>query len=1502
MSGTLQGTGLWNSAELGGEGAAQGAEVVAYDAQHELVFVLGAEGVDALNAADGELVFSIPKSDLLGDADLLGTGNSVAVHGDKLAVAFDGPEQATNGAVGVFTIVADGSGVTLDYVVQPAASDPATFAVPDMVTFTPDGSKLLVAIEGEPADNWEADPLGGVGIIDVATGNLTIAGFEAFDAATLAAAGVRLTGLSGPGAEPGTATAAADLEPEYIAVSADGSTAYVTLQEANAVAVVDIAAGTVTDIFALGTKDHSIDGQGMDASDEDGGINIQTWPVLGQYMPDGIATFEQDGKTYLVTANEGDAREYGDVAEEERLADVTLDPTAFPNAAELQEDDALGRLNIDIRRGDTDGDGDYDQIYAFGARSFSIWEVTDSGLALTYDSGDLIEQTLAAQFPDLLDDTRSDNKGPEPEGVTLGTVDGQLYAFVGLERANSVMAFAIESPTEASFAGLFATEGDVSPEVLDFIPAEDAPEGAEGPVLLVANEVSGTTTAYELEPAAGDGTFTLQILHASDFEAGIAAVDRAKNFAAIVDKLEDEVANSITLSAGDNFLPGPFIAAGNDSSVRDDLISFYAQLLGVPESQLSGLALAPGRVDIAILNAIGIDASAIGNHEFDLGPTAFNDALDFAASGGVVSSIGAMFPYLSANLDFSGDFALNAAFTTELRDAASYATTADDLATPDAIAAEAADKQIAPWTTIEQGGETIGVLGLTTQVLESISTTGNVDVLDPFGDGGVDNMDELAAIIQPYIDQMTALGIDKIILMSHLQQYQNELELATKLHDVDIILSGGSNGLFADETDVLRPGDTADEPYPVFVTDLDGNSTAVMSTDGEYSYVGRLVVTFDADGHIIPDSVDPEVSGAYATTDEMVEELWGDEDAFADGTRGGEVKQLTDAVGAVIEAKDGNVLGFTDVFLEGRRGEVRSEETNLGDLTADANLAAARDTDPTVMVSLKNGGGIRAEIGTIGTGQNAGEFPPAANPDAGKPEGGVSQLDIENALRFNNGLSVVTFTAENLVKVVENALRGVAPGATPGGFPQVGGLEFSFDATRAAGDRVVSLAVVDEDGRVLDVLVQDGELVGDAARGIRTVLLNFQLDSNGDNWMGVAGIPESTVTWTDRVNLYDPSGATDFLAEGREQQALADYLAENYATEDTAFDQADTTPTEDERIQNLGATEDSVLAPRIEFRLLDDGVQAQDFHYTDEAGTEYDASDNDDLTGATGSLFKSTDGDITVSEIDFGGTILTGAPALHLEWNARDAVLEAPGGNIDRAIIDEFTGDSLTLRGFAEQRVVVSNDLDVARVVALEEAGNGLVKLGDGGDLLTVDFTDGSDAVMVFRTFGGNDTVQAAADSTGRMLGGLRDGDDLFMGGLGADTVRGGAGDDTLSGGGAERDVLKGGEGADSFLFLDDTAANDRIVDFASGEDAIVVSAGGFGGGLVAGAALMAAQFLVADDNVATAPAGSGQFVFDQADEQLWWDADGAGAGAALLIAQLRPGATMVAADIQVIA
>ncbi len=356
--------------EAAGEGA---AEIVDYDPASKRLFISNSAGsVDIVDIADPKA----PKNVVRIDTSPYGGGvNSVAVSKGVVALAVEAKPKTDPGKIVFFSI--DGK--------HRATAN--ICALPDMVTFSPDGRYAVAACEGEPNDAYDVDPEGAVAVVDLSKGvdglndsAVKIAGFAAWNDKG-APAGARI-------GKPGVPFAK-DVEPEYVAISPDSKTAYVTLQENNAIAIVDLASATVQDVVGLGWKDHSK--VPFDASDRDGGVNIKTWPVWGMYMPDSIVAFQVGGATYLAIANEGDSRDYKGYSEEARVADLALDEKAFPNAKELQAPAALGRLKTTKTMGDADGDGKYEKIFSYGGRSFSI---LDASGKMIFDSGDQFEQYL----------------------------------------------------------------------------------------------------------------------------------------------------------------------------------------------------------------------------------------------------------------------------------------------------------------------------------------------------------------------------------------------------------------------------------------------------------------------------------------------------------------------------------------------------------------------------------------------------------------------------------------------------------------------------------------------------------------------------------------------------------------------------------------------------------------------------------------------------------------------------------------------------------------------------------------------------------------------------------------------------------------------------------------------------------------------------------------------------------------------------------------------------
>ena len=1778
--------------KIGGYSSTNGAEIPAFDPASDRLFVVAGSVVEILNLANpasptkiGDLAF-----DTTGDPDGATVGGFALVP-NSVAVGKAGTVSAGIVAVAIAITNATTANENLGEVQFFSAADGAYLGkvnvgyLPDMLTFTPDGTKILVANEGQPNNAYTIDPVGSVSIINLANGvaSATVqeASFVPFNdqKAALQAAGVRIFGPDLSTANlTDTVSVAQDLEPEYISFSGDGTKAWVTLQENNAIAIVDIATATVESIRPLGVKDHSLSGNGFDASDRDlGAINIQNWPVVGLYQPDAIASYSFNGQTYYVTANEGDSRGYTGFSEEVRVgaAGYVLDPTVFPDAATLKNNANLGRLQVTNATGDLDGDGDIDQIQAYGARSFSIW---DSNGNRVYDSGDDLEQITAAAFPTRFNasndnnnfDDRSDNKGPEPEGVTVGVINGRTYAFIGLERIGGVMVYEVTNPNQPAFVQYLNTRdfsaavaGDSGPEGLTFISASDSPNNQ--PLLVVANEISNTVAVYSVNagtrisdiqgsghrsplvgqsvtavpgivtviasngfylqdpnPDANDATsegifvftfsaptvqvgdsilvngtvsefrpggsannltitqiispaitklssgnalptatvlgnggraipnqiisndaasgnvenagttfdpaqdgidfyeslegmlvqvnnpvatsptanfgtseeiwvladnganatsrtsrggslitandfnperiqiddlnnssvllpnvnvgaqlgsitgvvsydfnnyevlvsnaptvvqpstlqkevtnltgsatqltvatfnvenldpsdttfnaiasaivanmkspdiinleeiqdnngatnngtvdanitlqtlinaiaaaggptyeyrqinpvnnqdggepggnirvaflfnpnrvsfvegslqrltdsnltdgdafassrkplvgkfvfngqevtvignhlnskggdqplfgpnqppnlnsevqrtqqativkdfvqgllatnpnanvvvagdlndfefsnplsilesgglntlietlpanerytynfqgnaqtldhilvsnnlssnldgfdvvhinsefadqisdhdpivarfnlttvpnvpanFSMQILHGADFEAGVSDLSNILGFSAIVNKFKtatdlpaNVVANTLILSAGDNYIPGAFFNASSDTSLNG--------VGGLGSSSAPVL----GRGDIGILNAIGVQASALGNHEFDLG---LNQVAGIIRTGS--GNPGTAFPYLSSNLDFSPETGSGKPFA------------ASDFSTNPVAEASTIKGKIAESTVITVAGidgvlgtaddQKIGIVGATTPTLPTISSSG-ATIVTP---GNPNDFAALAAEIQKTVDLLTALGINKIVLLSHFQQFAIESEqVAPRLKDVDIVIGGGSNTRLLDDNDILRQGDTDQGDYPTLRFGTDGKPILVVNTDGNYKYVGRLVTEFDNDGVLLTDKLNSTINGAYATDAAGVNRVYG-ETVVAREKANANVVAIVDGISNVIASKDNVILGKTSVFLNGTRGDVRTQETNFGNLTADANLALAKQVDSTVTISIKNGGGIRDNIGALAvpTGATGLEdvitLPPQPNPLApNKQEGDISQLDLENSLRFNNGLTLITLTAQQLLWVIEHAVAGTAPGATPGQFPQISGLSFSFDPTKQAiafntstgevttqGNRVQNLVVLNDDGTIKDVVVRDGVLVGDASRTFRTVTLNFlagtaaQTPANalgGDRYPFPVFVAQNP-SLANRVDLRGETadvnlngmidtapvldaGKFTFALTGSEQDALAEYLGDQFST--NPFNAADVAANLDTRIQNLSVRQDQVL-------------------------------------------------------------------------------------------------------------------------------------------------------------------------------------------------------------------------------------------------------------------------------------------------------------------------------------
>ncbi|HMQ33681.1 MAG TPA: choice-of-anchor I family protein [Chloroflexaceae bacterium] len=1064
--------------------------------------------------------------------------NSVAVRGDLVAVAVEASPKTDPGKVLLF----DGEGRLL--------SQHTVGALPDMLTFSPNGQFLLVANEGEPSDDYSVDPEGSVSILPVRQGGgrspqaaIRTATFHAFERGGPREGDidprVRIFGPTAGQENPRRISQ--NLEPEYITFSPDGRFAYVTLQEANALGVIDMRSEAFVKILYLGEKDHSLPGNGLDASDRDNTINITNWPVSGLYQPDAIASFRARGQIYLITANEGDARVYppadipggpseGSIFNEEvrvGSGSYQLDPAVFPNAAELKNNANLGRLTVSRASGDENGDGLYERIVAFGARSFSIW--TDGG-ELVYDSGDQLERITAQVYPGNFNasntnnnfDDRSDNKGPEPEAVAVGQIGSRTYAFVGLERVGGVMIFDVTTPTAPAFVQYVNNRNfaqtppgpDSGAEVIVFIPANES--ASKRARFLVANEVSGTVTIYEA--GAPSEATTLSLLHNSDGESsllpGTAGALTAGSAAAFKSVLDREIRAArglghsvMTVYAGDSFLASATLAC----------------------------SLPPNPATTPVYDAVAqrqmaYDAHVFGNHEFDFSPDFLERFIRSFAVNGRLSQ-----PFLSANLDFGAEPGF-----------------ADLIDGDGIIVGQSTDGRVVSRSALLTDPTTaqrFGVVGATTPQLPTISSPRNVAIAP--------DVASTARVVQAEIDRLLGLGVRKILFVSHLQSVANDRELIGLLRHVDIAVAGGGDDLLNSpaipDSHEFLPGDTPLDPaspnnqYPAPTPDADGRTVYLVTTGGNYRYLGRVDATFDAAGEVASINVDTSFARRVVVSN-GASAAAGIADAVTPDA--GIVASVNTPVSACLAAL-ANPIARTEVPLNAARGTfsggvttvrgVRSFETNSGNLVADGFVAAYDRYAPSfglpprgpgnLVIAVQNGGGIRQTGTTAG-----GILPPARVPVPG-PLTRQNTLDL---LAFLTNVTTVVsgVTPAELKEILEHSVSSVGGGQ----FLQVSGIELTVDLTRQA--QVTSLPPA---GELVGAITTPGDRVR------RVVYTAGTADPTDDvllidNGAPVAGAPALRIV----TNSFTADGGDNYptlraiagkvLLPATYEQALVEYL------------------------------------------------------------------------------------------------------------------------------------------------------------------------------------------------------------------------------------------------------------------------------------------------------------------------------------------------------------------------
>ena len=876
---------------------------------------------------------------------------------------------------------------------------------------------------------FEIDLTGATNILDIDLAAVTDTNtLEQMSADMLAAAGIQAVAKRKVLNLPSIGYLPSD-KPEGLAMLPNGDIAVMNDNDFG------LAGAGVSDKSSLGIIQMCADNS-LDASNRSEGINIQNWPVQGFYMPDAIAAFESNGKTYIATANEGDARDYDGYSEEVRVEDLTLDPDRFPNAAELQMEQNLGRLRTTDANGDLDGDGDFDVIYSYGARSFSIFDEFGN---LVYDSGNDFEQILAELDPDNFNSnndendsqkSRSDDKGPEPEAIEIISLDGQTYALVGLERQGGIMVYNISNLDSVYYvsytnnrdftvAADSSAVGDLGVEDIIFIDAANSP--IDAPLVVTANEVSGTVSIFAVNDEFASSEFVLQILHNNDGESKLLPSDvggriigGAAEFTTAIKELQaDEFAN-ITLSSGDNVLPG---------------VNFNASL-ALPEDRQY--------YDVVVLEDIGYDALCIGNHDFDFGPDILANIInDFQQNTP---------PYLSANLNFMAEPNLQT-----LVDAG----------------------RIAASTIVEVDGEQIGVIGLSPPNLRTISTPRLVEVDT-----------NTVQIAQDEIDALTAQGVNKIILISHLQGIDSEIELAPQLTGVDIIIAGGGDELLTNDPDIALPGISIRGDYPLIETDANGDPVYIVTTAGEYRYLGNLLVGFDDNGNVIRigDESNPILIEGFAP-DSVLQ------------------ADVIDSIIAYNQGLADNIIATTEVDLDGLRESVRAKETNLGNMAADAFLSLANAnvedlgfTDAPI-VAIQNGGGMRNNA-VIAAGSE------------------ISEQTTFDILPFDNNVAILgPLTATEFKEMLEHAVSDVE--GFEGRFLQVAGFEFVWDLSGVPGESRVFSAMLDD-----STMVVDDFAVIEGAPSIYITLVDF-LANGGDGYAVFEGKPFTRIGASYQRALFD---------------------------------------------------------------------------------------------------------------------------------------------------------------------------------------------------------------------------------------------------------------------------------------------------------------------------------------------------------------------------------------------
>ncbi|UWP89829.1 bifunctional metallophosphatase/5'-nucleotidase [Aliiroseovarius crassostreae] len=355
-----------------------------------------------------------------------------------------------------------------------------------------------------------------------------------------------------------------------------------------------------------------------------------------------------------------------------------------------------------------------------------------------------------------------------------------------------------------------------------------------------------------------------------------------------------------------------------------------------------------GKLAAEMMNKMGYDGMTVGNHEFDDGPEVLRGFMDAVT-----------FPVLMSNADVSGEPLLH-------------------------------DK-LQKSVVIERGGEKIGLIGLTPQDTDELASPGpNVIFTDP------------VQAVQGEVDKLTAMGVNKIIVLSH-SGYGVDKKVAAETTGVDVIVGGHTN------TYLSNSSDKAEGPYPTMVGD-----TAIVSAYAYGKFLGELNVTFDDAGKIIEAKGEPLIMDGAVSEDAATK------------------ARIAEAAKPLDEIRN-KVVASSAEAIDGERGACRAKECAMGNIIADAMLDRVKDQG--IEIAIQNGGGIRASI------------------DAGD----VTMGEVLTVLPFQNTLSTFQVDGATIVAALENGVSQHEEGA--GRFPQVAGMSFAFDVSKPAGERVSDVMV-----------------------------------------------------------------------------------------------------------------------------------------------------------------------------------------------------------------------------------------------------------------------------------------------------------------------------------------------------------------------------------------------------------------------------------------------------------